>query len=217
MKIAIAADHGGYDLKQALMAARPDIEWLDIGAGVMDPADDYPDYGFTLAMAVAGGHAPLGLAICGSGIGISMALNRHPYIRAALCTSPEMARLAREHNAANVLCLGGRLTSADQALDILKTFVDTPFSAEERHTRRVQKLMLQDDGPAEDGAGGGCCGGHHHHDHDDDDSSSHHGGCHGDGSCGGHGHCASGTDHHHDDAHSEKASGGCCGGGGCRS
>lgn len=158
VKIAIASDHSGFELRQALMAARPDIEWLDIGAGTLDPLDDYPDYGFTLAMAVAGGHAPIGVGVCGSGQGMAMALNRHPYIRAALCNTVELARLAREHNAANVLCLGGRLTELEDALKILQTFIDTPFSAEERHTRRVQKLTLHEDTHDHDHGEGGCCG-----------------------------------------------------------
>jgi ribose 5-phosphate isomerase B len=164
-KIAIAADHGGFALKEALKVARPDIDWLDIGAAEDTPTDDYPDYGFTLAMAVAGGHAHLGIGICGAGVGMSIALNRHPMIRAALCTDAETARMARIDNNANVLVFQGRMITPNDALPILDTFINTPFSAEARHVRRVAKLSLAEDagccdGPPHDhGGGGGCCGG----------------------------------------------------------
>lgn len=161
-KIAIAADHGGFALKEALKVARPDIDWLDIGAGEMTPTDDYPDYGFTLAMAVAGGHAHLGIGICGAGVGMSIALNRHPMIRAALCTDAETAKLARDHNDANVLVLPGRMMNVEQVLPIFDKFINTPFLGDPRHVRRIAKLGLNEDagcGDHDHGGGGGCCGG----------------------------------------------------------
>lgn len=182
--IAIAADHGGFEMKQALIKAYPNIEWFDVGAQEMSPDDDYPDYGFTLAMVVGAGHASIGVAICGSGVGISIAANRHPMIRAALCQTTEVAKLAREHNDANVLVLGGRTVSDADAIKIFDTFLNTPFSGAERHVRRNRKLSLIDDGPEHDHAGG-CCGGqgHHHHENDHGHDHGQGGGCCGGGGC----------------------------------
>ena len=210
-KIAIAADHGGFALKQEIKAAYPDIEWLDLGTN-SEQSTDYPDFAFTLAMAVAGEYAEYGIAICTSGIGMSIAANRHPLIRAALCLTPEMATMARDHNDANVLVLGSRFVNGVEiAKPIIDSFLNTPFSGAERHVRRNRKLALIDD-EAQDGCGCGhdhgdhdhdhdhhhhghdhgdheCCGGHHHdHDHDEDDHTSPKGGCCGGGKCGGHGH-----------------------------
>lgn len=140
IKLAIASDHAGYALKEHLkknFAAVP-VEWVDLGTYSLDSVD-YPDYGKKLADAVANGDAPLGVAICGSGIGISIACNRNPKIRAALCTNSTMARLTRLHNDANVLCMGERLTGTEVALDILKTFLETKFEGG-RHQGRVDKL-----------------------------------------------------------------------------
>ena len=141
IKVAIASDHAGFALKQQLkksFSAVP-VEWFDLGAYSADSVD-YPDLGRKVADAVAGGDAPVGIAICGSGIGISIACNRNPQIRAALCTDSTMARLTRQHNDANVLCLGERLTGIEVALDIVKTFLETKFEGGERHERRVAKL-----------------------------------------------------------------------------
>lgn len=160
MKLAICADHAGFPLKEALKLAYPTIEWLDLGAGELNPDDDFPDYAFTLAMAVAGGYAPLGVSICGAGNGAAMALNRHPAIRAALCSTAEIAQLSRDHNDANVLCLAGRFQTIDDVKPIFDAFVNTPFSGGERHVRRIRKLSLMDDGAThghDHDHAGGCC------------------------------------------------------------
>jgi len=139
--IAIAADHGGFALKDTVKAAFADqgITWLDLGTYAADSVD-YPDYGQKLAGVIERGEAAFGIAICGSGIGISIAVNRNPAVRAALCTDVTMARLARQHNNAQVVCLGGRITGAEVAIDIVKTFLKTPFDGGERHVRRIEKL-----------------------------------------------------------------------------
>lgn len=140
IKLAIASDHGGFVLKEYLkknFKAQP-VEWVDLGTYSADSVD-YPDYGKKIADGVAAGDFEKGVAICGSGIGISIACNRNPNIRAALCTNSTMARLTRLHNDANILCLGERLTGTEVALDILKTFLETEFEGG-RHQGRVDKL-----------------------------------------------------------------------------
>lgn len=138
MKLAIAADHGGVDLKATLKAALPDIEWLDLGTQGTESVD-YPDYAAKLAEALKQGHAEQGVLICGSGIGISIAANRHPHIRAALAHDVTTATLARQHNNANVLCLGARVIGVEVAKDCLKAFLSTAFEGG-RHQKRVAKL-----------------------------------------------------------------------------
>lgn len=138
--IAIGSDHAGYTLKSFLI---PEIEALghrilDLGTHNLDSVD-YPDYGFAVAHAILSGAASRGVVICGSGIGISIAANRWPGIRAALCTDGLMARLAREHNDANILALGERLIGIEVAKDCLHQFLSTEFAGG-RHQRRVDKL-----------------------------------------------------------------------------
>jgi len=140
MRIAIASDHAAVDLK-ALLA-----DWLrDEGHEVVDlgPADasrvDYPDYGYKLARAVASGEAERGVALCGSGIGISISVNRNPACRCALVGEPLSAALSREHNDANVIAMGARLTGPDMAKACLEAFLTTDFAGG-RHTGRVDKL-----------------------------------------------------------------------------
>lgn len=137
-KVAIASDHAGLSLKTAIKARFPDIEWLDLGTNSADSVN-YPDFGKALGQAITKGDAPRGIAICGSGIGISIAVNRFPAVRAALCTSTEMARLSRQHNDANVLCLGERLTPSETAFAIVETFFATEFEGG-RHAARVKQL-----------------------------------------------------------------------------
>lgn len=139
-KIALAADHGGFSLKTKLVRFLEDEGYQVIDLGThSDDRVDYPDFGYKLAEAIASGEAQVGVGICGSGIGISMALNRHPKIRAALCHDITSARLARQHNDANVLALGERLIGVETAIDCLKTFLSTSFDGG-RHEGRVAKL-----------------------------------------------------------------------------
>ena len=137
-KLAIACDHGGYDLKEAIKARYSDIEWLDLGTNSSESVD-YPEYGAKLAAAIEAGEVAMGIAICGSGIGISIAANRNVAVRAALCMNSTMARLTRAHNDANVLALGARITGAEVAFDIVDAFLNTEFEGG-RHQRRVDQL-----------------------------------------------------------------------------
>jgi ribose 5-phosphate isomerase B len=138
--VALAADHAGFELKSALKAEleKQGREVLDLGAFGPDSVD-YPDFADALAKALAEGRAGCGIAVCGTGIGISMALNRHRHVRAALCHDATSARLAREHNDANVLALGARLIGVEVAKECLETFLGTGFAGG-RHERRVAKL-----------------------------------------------------------------------------
>ncbi len=144
MRIAIASDHAAVALKATLVA------WLrDAGHDVADlgPHDtasvDYPDYGHKLARAIASGEAERGVALCGSGIGISIAVNRNPACRCALVGEPLSAALAREHNDANVIAMGARLTGEGMAIACLQAFLDTPFAGG-RHQNRVDKLSAKE-------------------------------------------------------------------------
>jgi len=140
MRIAIASDHAAVALKAALVAHLQSAghEVADLGPAD-DTSVDYPDYGYKLGEAVANGSADRGVALCGSGIGISIAVNRNPACRAALVSEPLSAKLAREHNDANVIAMGARLTGIDMAKACLDTFLSTEFGGD-RHVRRVQKL-----------------------------------------------------------------------------
>ncbi len=140
-KVAIACDHGGYDLKEAIKAHFADrVEFIDLGTNSNDSVD-YPEYGRALAKAVINSDAPRGILICGTGIGISIAANRYSGIRAALCTNVTMARLTRQHNDANVLALGARIIGDQVAFDIVDTFLNTNYEGG-RHDRRVKQLEL---------------------------------------------------------------------------
>ncbi|WP_374655756.1 ribose 5-phosphate isomerase B [Dongia sp.] len=139
-KIAIASDHAGFELKTQLKQEleRLGFEPLDLGAD--GPASvDYPDFAKKMAEALKAGTVSRGVLVCGSGIGISMAANRHAHVRAALCHDHLTAKLARLHNDANVLCLGGRTTGADVARDCLQVFLGTDFEGG-RHQNRVAKF-----------------------------------------------------------------------------
>ena len=139
-RIAIASDHAAFDLKAALTDYMLGLghEVIDLGPDGVDPVD-YPDYGYKLADAVASGRATWGVAICGSGIGISIAVNRHPGARGALVSEPLSAALAREHNDANVLCMGARLIGITMAKACVDAFLATRFGGD-RHAARVHKL-----------------------------------------------------------------------------
>ena len=140
MRIAIASDHAAIALKSELR------DWLieqghevaDLGPDTADSVD-YPDFGYKLASVVADGTAERGVALCGSGIGISISVNRHPAVRCALVSEPLSASLAREHNDANCIAMGARLTGSDMAKACLAAFLETDFAGG-RHQRRVDKL-----------------------------------------------------------------------------
>ncbi len=140
MRIAVASDHGGYELKEAVKAHLIERGFEVIDLGTDGPASvDYPRFGQACGRAVAGGDADLGVACCGTGIGVSIAANKIKGIRCALCTSVEMARLAKQHNDANILALGGRTTDPALAMEIVDTWLDTAFEGG-RHQRRVDQL-----------------------------------------------------------------------------
>ena len=140
MKIAIASDHGGVELKAALIKALEGTATM-IDKGPKDKNScDYPDYAVPVAMDVASGEVDFGILICRSGIGMSMCANRFQNVRAAICSTTESATVTRQHNGANVLCLGADNVSADYAAEIAKTFIATPVDESERHARRRWKL-----------------------------------------------------------------------------
>jgi len=139
MKIAIGSDHGGFELKSKIVKMFTDAEFVDVGCSSPEPCD-YPDYADAVAEAVALGTVDFGVLVCTTGMGVTMTANRFQNVRAALCRDAEDARIARAHNGANVLCLGKARTSADDAIEILKAFVSTPFDDAERHARRRMKL-----------------------------------------------------------------------------
>jgi len=140
MKIAIASDHAALELKMVLADTLRewDHEVLDLGTNGPESVD-YPDFGYRLGEAIAAGEAERGVALCGSGIGISIAANRNPAVRCALVSDPYSAALAREHNDANVIAMGARLIGVDMAKACLQTFIVGDFAGE-RHQRRVDKL-----------------------------------------------------------------------------
>lgn len=138
-KIAIACDHGGFDLKEAIKIRFADaFEFVDLGTNSRDSVD-YPEFGKALAKAIIAEKASKGIAICGSGVGISIAANRFPQIRAANCTDVTMARLCRAHNDANVLALGARILGQETAFDIVNAFMATAFEGG-RHVKRIESL-----------------------------------------------------------------------------
>ena len=139
--IAIGSDHGGFALKKALMAHldKRGLKYKDFGT-YSEASCDYPAYGKAVAHAVAGGECERGILICGTGIGMSMAANKVPGIRAAVCGDCFSAEATRQHNDANILCMGARVVGEGLALKIADTFLDTPFSNDERHIRRISQI-----------------------------------------------------------------------------
>lgn len=150
MRIAIASDHAAFALKGALAAwlAEEGHDVTDLGPA-SDARVDYPDFGYHLARAVADGNVERGIALCGSGIGMSIAVNRHPAVRCALVGEPLSAALAREHNDANVIAMGARLTGEDMARACVTAFLSTAFAGD-RHAARVAKLAAPAFDPAFD-------------------------------------------------------------------
>ena len=142
MKLAVGADHAGFDLKAQI------IPWLestghevvDMGAHTLDPADDFPDIASAVASSVTGGQAERGVMICGSGVGASIATNKVRGIRACLCHDTYTARQGVEHNDMNVLCLGGRVIGIETAKEVIAAFIGADFMPEARFQRRIDKM-----------------------------------------------------------------------------
>lgn len=139
--IAIGSDHGGYALKQEVIKHLEErkITYQDFGC-YQETSCDYPVYAKAVAKAIVEGECELGILICGTGIGISIAANKIAGIRAALCTDCFCAEATRQHNNANILCMGGRVVGPGLACKIVDTFLDTPFSNDERHIRRIDLI-----------------------------------------------------------------------------
>ncbi len=146
MKIGLASDHGGFEIKQQLKErfSKLDIEIVDFGNSVSQSGDDYPDFVLPLAKAVAQGTVERGIAICGSGVGASIAANKIRGARAALVHDHFAAHQGVEDDNMNILCLGGRIIGIETAIDLSLTFLNATFSNEERHRRRLQKIALSE-------------------------------------------------------------------------
>jgi ribose 5-phosphate isomerase B len=145
MKIALGADHAGYELKCLLVATLGEwgYEVIDLGTNDAQTSVDYPDFGSAVGRSVVSGEADLGVAVCGSGIGVSIAANKVPGVRAALVHDATSARLAREHNHANVVCMGARLIGASVAQDALAAWLGAELGGG-RHIVRIEKLSQLD-------------------------------------------------------------------------
>lgn len=146
MKIAIGCDHGGINLKPALIdyLNEQNIDFKDFGC-YEKKSTDYNDYAAKVAKAVSGGEYQLGILICGTGIGMCIMANKFKGIRCAHCSDPYSARLTREHNDANILSFGERVVGEGLMRDIVDAFVKTPFSGEERHARRIAKITAAEE------------------------------------------------------------------------
>ena len=142
-KIGIACDHAAYELKEFLVGylASKGFEVKDFGTH-SEESCDYPDFAHALGEAIDNGDLERGVALCGSGEGISMTLNKHQSVRAALCWIPEIAKLSRQHNNSNVLCMPARFISNDEALEMLNIWLETEFEGG-RHQRRLDKMPIQ--------------------------------------------------------------------------
>ena len=139
--IAIGSDHAAFPVKEKLKGVLEELGYKVKDFGVNSPDScDYPDVAIPLAKAVQAGKCERGVLLCGTGLGMSYAANRFPGVRAALCWSREVAKLAREHNDSNVLVLSGRHATIDPLEEILKAWLETPFSNDERHMRRIRKI-----------------------------------------------------------------------------
>jgi len=143
VKIAIAGDHAGFELKNGL--AEELRSWghdvSDLGAHDLDPLDDYPDFGIRVAEAIRRGEADRGIVVCGSGIGVCVTVNKFPGLRAGVCHDTYSARQGVEHDDMNVLCLGERVVGPALAKEIVRAFVDARFSGEDKHARRLGKVI----------------------------------------------------------------------------
>lgn len=143
VRIAMGADHGGFDLKNELAAhlKTSGHDVVDLGAHAYDAGDDYPDFTRPVAEAIANGEAERGIIVCGSGVGASIAANKIRGVRAALCHDTYSARQGVEHDDMNVLCLGARVIGVELARELAAAFVGARFSGEERHVRRLNKVL----------------------------------------------------------------------------
>jgi RpiB/LacA/LacB family sugar-phosphate isomerase len=141
MKIAIASDHAGFELKQRVKALLLELKHkvLDLGTRNMRPVD-YPDYAEALGLAVRGGKAERGILICGSGVGASVAANKIPGVRAGLCHDHYSAHQGVEHDDMNVLVMGGRVIGESVALELVRAFLESKYTGEDRHQRRLEKV-----------------------------------------------------------------------------
>ena len=146
MKIAIACDHGGLTLKQEVSKwlIANNYEVMNFGTD-SNASCDYPDFGVKAAEAVASGVCDFGIVVCTTGIGISIAANKVKGVRCALCSEPLSAKMTRLHNNANVLAMGGGIIGINMGLEIVRTFLDTPFSEEGKHVRRIDKITEIED------------------------------------------------------------------------
>ena len=141
-RIAVGADHAGFPMNERVIEVLRNAghEIIDLGTHDGSIADDYPDYARQVGQAVQTGTADIGILICGSGVGAAVACNKLKGIRAALCGDTYSAHQSREHDDCNVLCLGARVVGVELALDIVRAFVESRFTGEERHRRRLQKI-----------------------------------------------------------------------------
>ncbi len=148
MKVAIGADHAGFPLKEELaeILRKAGHEVEDLGAHQYDSQDDYPDFALAVARTVAAGGARRGIVVCGSGVGASVAANKVKGARAALCHDTYSARQGVEHDDLNMLCLGARIIGIELAKEIVKAYLEAEFSGEERHQRRLSKIIAADGG-----------------------------------------------------------------------
>ena len=144
MKIAAGADHGGYAIKEAVVRRlrSQGHEVIDVGTDSAEVSVDYPTFAHRVAGMVAAAEVDRGLLVCGTGLGVCMAANRHVGVRAADCFTPYLAEMARRHNDANILCLGGRLLGEDEAWAIAEVWMETPFEAG-RHQHRIDLIELK--------------------------------------------------------------------------
>lgn len=148
LRVAIAADHGGFDLKHMLVGRlRDSVDLVDLGAYEFDVNDDYPDYVASLAAAVAAGDVDRGILICGSGVGACVAANKVRGIRASVCHDTYSAHQGVEHDDLNVLCLGARVVGVEVATELTIAFLMARFTGEERHRRRLEKVLALEQQP----------------------------------------------------------------------
>ena len=147
MRIAVGADHAGYNLKEIIVTWLKDLDYeiTDLGASELDPSDDYPDLALPVAQAISSGAADKGIIICGSGVGASMVANKVPGVRACLCHDTYSSHQGVEHDDMNVLCLGARIVGLELAWQLAAEFLAANYSGEERHQRRLDKVLDMED------------------------------------------------------------------------